>query len=68
MGFIADMFGGGKKSSAPPPPPTPSVTDDSSSSVDRDKMRKVGRAALIASSPTGVLGNATTGRNKLLSA
>jgi hypothetical protein len=67
MGFIASMFGGGKKKGAPAPAPTPSVTDDSSASVDREKMRKVGRAALIASSPQGVLGNATTGRQKLLS-
>lgn len=63
MGFI---FGGGKKESAPPPPPPAPTVDDTSGDTSRDKMRKVGRAALIASTPQGVLGNASTGRNKLL--
>lgn len=64
MGF---MFGGGNKSNAPAPVAPPSVTPAAGTSGG-ERIRKVGRAALVASSPQGVLGNARTGRNKLLAA
>ncbi len=45
--------------------PAPKV--DADPAGNKDALRRVGRAALIATSAQGVLGNATTGRGKLLS-
>ena len=65
MGFVSKIFGGGR-SEAPQPVQAPSVSAEPvQTEADKEKMRRVGRAALIATSSRGVLGNATTSRQQL---
>lgn len=44
---------------------TPSVNQDAGGATDPAKLRRIGRAALIQTSPQGILGNASTGRSAL---
>jgi hypothetical protein len=62
---IASAGGGGGGGGAGPQEKPPEV-GSGSQDFSRDEMRKRGRAALIGSSPVGVLGNPTTGRSQLL--
>lgn len=55
------------KSGSASTPNSPNVSS-SSTDINREDMRKRGRAALVASTPQGVLGNAPTGRAQLLAA
>lgn len=69
MGFVSKLFGGGGGNSAPAPIQAPSVTaEPQQTEADKEKMKRVGRAALISTSPRGVLGNATTSRQQLTAA
>lgn len=65
MSPITNLFSGPKKAD-PVKASTPSVNTEPAGS-DPEKMRQIGRASLIATTPQGVLGNAQTGRKKLLS-
>lgn len=64
MGFVSKLFSSpeGRKviESAPP-----KVSAEPAGNADA--LKRVGRAALIATSAQGVLGNPTTGRKQLLS-
>lgn len=73
LGFIPVNLRPGKsvwKGSDPSSPPasgdSPSVSSSASSDISREEMRKRGRAALVSTSPQGILGNAPVGRNTLV--
>jgi len=62
-------FFGKKKESAPPPTifqTAPSVTDESLSQKEKEKKKRIGRAALILTSPQGDLSKASTASGQLL--
>lgn len=66
MSPITKLFSSPKMKEAVQPS-RPNVSAEPSA-PDAEKLRRVGRAALIATSAQGVLGNPTTGRKQLLSA
>ena len=63
---MSGLFGGGGGGGGTPAPspvvPAPSVAGDSA--AERERRRRIGRAALVASDQRGTL-SATTGRNVL---
>lgn len=59
---MGSLFGGNKKQDTPAPQPTPVVTP---STDDPERIKKIGRSALIATSTRGVLGNANVSGKKL---
>jgi hypothetical protein len=69
MAPIGKLFGGGSKPApvqAITPPSVRAEPEPAAGGEDKEKLRRVGRAALIQTSTQGVLGQAQTGRKKLL--
>ena len=65
MGSLFGGGGGGGGSPAPPPPPPPVAASPSGpTAAERNRSRRIGRAALIKTNQENVLA-ATTGRNVL---
>lgn len=64
MGAIFGGGGGGGSAPAPQPAPVVAAEPSGASAADKERQRRIGRAALIASDQSNVLGP-STGRNVL---
>lgn len=62
-GLMTKIFGTTKKAADISPTTPPKVTTEPDTKDER--LARTGRASLIATTPQGVLGNATTGRKQL---
>lgn len=59
------VFGGGGSTSAPTMAQVDNTPTDPNAE-EQERLRQLGRAALLSNGPTGVLGNSNIGRNSLL--
>jgi hypothetical protein len=64
MGFIDDLFGGGDEPETTTNTP-PNVSTEPAATSSATK-KNIARAMLIATSPQGVLGSPSVGRQKIL--